>query len=235
MEHPLTTTQRLQIALDEFRPSRHKFFPMLKGASESLIRSPEFLDSLYVRYQAAMHATRVMVYFLPFLDEIEFRTRKCEIIAEDDNLPGGDTHHEQLRRTWTTLLGRKPSAADSYFGSLDVLAKALDQETGRFVEFVYREYPKTLGPWVMVEGLAHNWIEALCDSLTPHFPNIANTDYFVGNLTSGVELEHADVALVLFEQVIARNPQIVEASVEAAIETGSQLNRFWDGCCKLIQ
>lgn len=221
--------------LEKHCPKKHRLFKLIENAKLDSERFGRVFDELYTRYQAAMHATRVMVYFLPHLDTINLRIRKCAIIAEDDNLPEGDSHHTQLRRTWTKLLGREPKAKDSFFGSLDRLAENLDPGTARFVSHVHREYPKTLGPWIVIEGLAHNWIVALCKALSRHFPDIQRTEYFVGNLTSGVELEHATASLDLFFEVLRLNPQIETESIEAVESTAAELDRFWEGCCQLFE
>src|SRR5437879_5601102 len=102
---------RCTIALlcKKHKPSNHPFFARLANQETEELWSSGFWDELYKRYQAAMHATRTMGYFLPHLDTIALRVRKLHILAEDDGLPKGDTHHYQLRRTWTAMLGRPPA------------------------------------------------------------------------------------------------------------------------------
>jgi hypothetical protein len=53
---------------------------------------PTLLGEIYLVYQAAMHATRAAVYYLPHLDSPALRKRKLRIFVDDDCLPGGDTH-----------------------------------------------------------------------------------------------------------------------------------------------
>jgi hypothetical protein len=193
------------------------------------MQSPEILDELYKRYQAAMHATRVMLYFLPNLDSVELRARKLRIIADDDGIPGGDSHHCQLRRTWEYVLGRKPLLEDDTFGELDDLIPLLDSATANFVLKAKMLYPKSLGPWLLVEGLAHDWIGALLNGLRVHFPGVDNTPYFVENYASHLEIRHAEESIDLASAVLLRKPQLIEETLNGAREMGEALNLLWEG------
>jgi hypothetical protein len=52
----------------KYLPSKHPFFLTLALSPPAKLRSPDLLGQIYLRYQAACHATRVMVYFVPYLD-----------------------------------------------------------------------------------------------------------------------------------------------------------------------
>jgi hypothetical protein len=65
---------------EQHRPSRMPFF-----------RNLATLDHAAAGDQAAMHATRAAVYYLPHLDSPALRKRKLQIFIDDDGLPGGDT------------------------------------------------------------------------------------------------------------------------------------------------
>ena len=54
------------------------------------------LNEIYLRYQAAMHITRAMVWYAPHLDSPILRQRKIAIIADDDALNGKASHHQQV-------------------------------------------------------------------------------------------------------------------------------------------
>ena len=212
--------------------SRLPFFSRL--ATSALAKTPDFLNAFYIRYQAAMHATRVMVYRLPNVESVELRKRVCAVIAEDDNLPMGDSHHAQLADTWRSLLGGELRVDDSYFGELELLASQLDSATSEFIRFSIRAYPLTLGPWVVVEGLAHDWIAALCESLSVHFPSVRYSRYFVANFASGVELGHSAESLDVLTQVLAKRPQDRPETMRAVQETIERLHGFWRGCEELL-
>ncbi len=60
-------------------PSSHTFFENFSSAPFNVVSDPDFLGDIYFYYQAAMHTTRVMVYFLPNLNYPNFRKRKLKI------------------------------------------------------------------------------------------------------------------------------------------------------------
>jgi hypothetical protein len=234
MSLPLTFTEVVAAVLDEFQPARFPFFAKLAHAESTIVTAPAFLDELYKRYQAAMHSTRVMIYHVPFMDEIDLRVRKCAIIADDDCHGMADSHHSQLRRTWTYMLGRAPSTPDCFFGELTSLAAALDPGTAQFVLYVESSYRKSLGPCCVVEGLAHGWIGALADALCHHFPGVRETPYFVENLASNVELRHAAEAIDLVSMVIERRPSIETETIAEVRLAAMELRRFWEHCGELL-
>src|SRR5579862_4007815 len=82
------------------RPSRKPFFRRLAHLPAAIAGDPAMLGQIYLVYQAAMHATRAAVYFLPYLDSPALRRRKLQIYIDDDGLPDGDTHHYQLARVF---------------------------------------------------------------------------------------------------------------------------------------
>ena len=221
--------ERIASLRNEHLPSRHPFFAELANCPTERLLSPGILDELYRRYQAAMHASRSMGYFLPHLDVVSLRVRKLHILAEDDGIEGGDTHHYQLRRTWTTLLGRPPVYEDHEFGDLDSLKIAVDSSTASFISLVQEHYPRSLGPWVMVEGLAHNWIGALLNGLTPHFPRVGETAYFTENYFNGIELNHAKEAMEMTLLVLDRRPALLEETLAGAERMAEGLDALWSG------
>lgn len=220
--------------LECHRPSKHPFFARLTAASSILVRSAEFLDELYKRYQGAMHATRVMVYFLPHLDSIDLRVRKIKVLMDDDAGKDGDTHHYQLRRTWTVMLGRPPKATDEEFAELHDLVRVVDPDTAQFVLRAKVLYPSSLGSWLMVEGLAHDWIGALLGSLLPHFPGINETDYFRENYSNCLEIQHASESLESVCLVLGRRPNLVQETISGAKEMGQALDALWSGFDRLL-
>src|ERR1700744_1468118 len=58
------------------RPSDRPFFQRLGSLPPSVARDPKLLGELYLVYQAAMHATRAAVYYMPHLDNPAMRKRK---------------------------------------------------------------------------------------------------------------------------------------------------------------
>src|SRR5438552_13676265 len=89
--------------LDKHRPSRMPFFRRLAQLPSTIASDPQFLGEIHLIYQAAMHATRAAVYYLPHLDSPALRQRKLRIFNDDDGLPDGDTHHYQLSRAFRNI------------------------------------------------------------------------------------------------------------------------------------
>jgi len=101
--------------LNQHRPSRMPFFRRLAELPYTVASDPQFLGEIHLVYQAAMHATRAAVYYLPHLDSPSLRQRKLQIYIDDDGLAGGDTHHYQLSRAFRNI-GAKILLEDEEFG-----------------------------------------------------------------------------------------------------------------------
>ena len=118
---------------------------------------------------------------------------------------------------------------DDAFGDLNELKGHLDPATAAFVSLVQDVYPRSLGPWVMVEGLAHDWIGALLAGLTPHFASIGDTDYFTQNFSNCLEEKHAQEALDVTSSVLIRRPELLEGTLEGARKMSEGLDALWSG------
>ena len=93
----------IRLLAEQHRPSRMPFFRNLAALDRAAASDPSFLGQIHLVYQAAMHATRAAVYYLPHLDSPALRKRKLQIFVDDDGLPGGDTHHYQLTRAFRNI------------------------------------------------------------------------------------------------------------------------------------
>lgn len=215
-------------------PSQHSFFSSLAHAPRSFVMDPRFLNELYRRYQAAMHSTRVMAYFLPHLNTVALRAEKVAFLIDADALPRGDSSHLQLRRSWTSMLGRDPLATDAEFGDLDSLSRSLDRSTQTFVSGVQALYPKSLGAWLIVESLRADWTGALMKSLQCHFPGIDNSDYFLAHCAANDESRPAACARQLTSAVLERRPELVGETVYGAEMMSHALDALWDGFLTLL-
>src|SRR5712671_4229938 len=131
--------------LDKHRPSRMPFFRRLAQLPTPIASDPQFLGEIHLIYQAAMHATRAAVYYLPHLDSPALRQRKLQIFNDDDGLPGGDTHHYQLSRAFRNI-GASLLLDDEEFGAPEELCHHLDAETAHFVRLAQKLYSRSLGP-----------------------------------------------------------------------------------------
>src|ERR1700693_1388255 len=145
-EFPRTVIDMVEL----HRPSRMPFFQRVRGLPLAIAGDPEFLGDVHLVYQAAMHATRAAVYYLPHLDSPALRKRKLQIFIDDDGLPDGDTHHYQLTRAFLEI-GAKCLLDEGEFGEPGELCHYLEAETAHFVRLAPRLYARSLGPWCAVE------------------------------------------------------------------------------------
>src|SRR5689334_2452106 len=167
----------ISLLAEQHRPSRMPFFRKLAALDHAAASDPSFLGQIHLIYQAAMHATRAAVYYLPHLDSPAMRKRKLQILVDDDGLPGGDTHHYQLTRAFRNI-GAQSALGDEEFGDPEKLSRHVNAETLRFVRLARKLYARSLGPWCAVEIMSVDWMQALGGALSVHFPRFIEEPYF---------------------------------------------------------
>jgi hypothetical protein len=187
---------------------------------------PALLGQIHLIYQSAMHATRAAVYYLPHLDSPALRKRKLQILIDDDGLPAGDTHHYQLTRAFVNI-GAKALLADEKFGDPEELCDHLDAETVRFVRLARELYGRSLGPWCAVEILSVDWMRALAESISVHFPEFINEPYFRECFSQRVEERHADESLAVTQIVLNERPELLPETLRDARMMAEALDGVW--------
>src|SRR6266568_9661997 len=220
--------------LDKHRPSRMPFFRRLAQLPSTIASDPQFLGEIHLIYQAAMHATRAAVYYLPHLDSPALRQRKLRIFNDDDGLPDGDTHHYQLSRAFRNA-GAKLLLDDEEFGAPEELCRHLDAETAHFVRLAEKLYSRSLGPWCAVEVMSVDWMRGLADGLSVHFPEIAHEPYFEDCFAQRVEERHADEALEVTQMVIAQRPELLSETLRDAKMMAEALDGVWNNLDRVVQ
>ena len=156
-----------------------------------------------------MHATRAAVYYLPHLDRPALRKRKLRIFIDDDGLADGDTHHYQLTRAFRSI-GAACLLDDEEFGELGELCHYLEAETADFVLLAPKLYSRSLGAWCAVETLSADWMRALADALSVHFPHFRHEPYFEECFSQQIEERHAAEALEVTQIVLRARPELVD-------------------------
>jgi hypothetical protein len=208
------------------RPSDRAFFQRLGSLPASVARDPKLLGGLYLVYQAAMHATRAAVYYMPHLDNPAMRKRKLQIFIDDDGLPGGDTHHYQLTRAFQNI-GADCPIGDEDFGDADELVAHLDDATAKFVHLAKTLYARSLGPWCIVETMSDDWMRALADGLSKHFPAIVKEPYFADCFSQGVEERHAEEAIAVTQMILEKRPDLLGQTIADAKAMADALDGVW--------
>jgi hypothetical protein len=216
----------IQGFLKEHRPSRMPFFRHLANLPFPVVSDPTLLGQIHLIYQSAMHATRAAVYYLPHLNSPALRIRKLRILIDDDGLPKGDTHHYQLTRAFLNI-GAKPVLADEEFGDLEELCGRLDAETAHFVRLAQELYARSLGPWCAVEVLSVDWMRALAEAISVHFPEFINEPYFRECFSHRVEERHADESLAVTQIVLKGRPELLPETLRDAKIMGEALDGVW--------
>ena len=208
------------------RPSNTPFFSNLSALSPQVASDPKMLGELFLVYQAAMHATRAAVYYMPHLDNPAMRKRKLQIFIDDDGLAGGDTHHYQLTRAFQNI-GALCPIDDEAFGGPDELVSHLDPRTAEFVRLAKTLYSRSLGPWCIVETMSDDWMRALAQSLSVHFPAIVTEPYFADCFSQGVEERHAAEAIAVTQTVLTRRPELIAETIADAKTMADALDGIW--------
>jgi hypothetical protein len=226
--------QAIEALTAEHRPSRMPFFARLAAAPSEVGRSPALLGRVHLIYQAAMHATRAAVYYLPHLDSPALRKRKLRIFIDDDGLPGGDTHHYQLTRAFRNI-GADCLLGDEEFGGPTELGAHLDGETANFVRLAAQLYAHSLGPWCVVEVMSDDWMRALADALSRHFPRIVEEPYFAECFSQGVEERHAEESLEVTEMVLRRRPELLPDALRDAKTMAVALDGVWTHLDRIVR
>jgi hypothetical protein len=219
---------------EQHRPSRMPFFQNLATLDHPIASNPGFLGQIHLIYQSAMHATRAAVYYLPHLDSPALRKRKLQIFVDDDGLPGGDTHHYQLTRAFRNI-GAQCVLDDEEFGDPEELRHHLDGETAQFVRLAQILYSKSLGPWCVVEAMSVDWMRALADAFSVHFPCFVREPYFEECFSDMVEERHAIESLSATQMVLQARPALLSETLSNARLMAEALDGVWTHLDRIVQ
>jgi hypothetical protein len=217
---------RIRAIAAEHLPSRMPFFRNLSELPKSAARSADLLGQVYLVYQAAMHATRAAVYFMPHLNSPALRRRKLQIYIDDDGLPKGDTHHYQLTRAFHNIGAALP-IGDEDFGDTEELCRRLDPTTGHFIRLTKALYSRSLGAWCAVEVMSDDWMRALANALAVNHPQIHEEPYFAECFAGHVEERHADESLEVTGMVLRERPYLIEDTLRDAKTIAEALDGIW--------
>ncbi len=218
----------------QHRPSRMPFFRNLAALDYTVASNPRLLGQIHLIYQSAMHATRAAVYYLPHLDNPALRKRKLQIFVDDDGLPGGDTHHYQLTRAFRNI-GAECLLDDEAFGDPEELSHHLDGETANFVRLAQPLYSQSLGPWCAVEVMSVDWMRALADAVSVHFPQFMHEPYFAECFSEMVEERHAEESLAVTQSVLEARPALLAETIENAEIMAEALDGVWTHLNRIVQ
>jgi pyrroloquinoline quinone (PQQ) biosynthesis protein C len=210
------------------------FFQHLADLPSALASDSVLLGKIHLIYQSAMHATRAAVYHLPYLDSPALRRIKLQIFNDDDGLPGGDTHHYQLTRAFLNI-GATLVLGDEQFGDYDDLLRHLDAETAYFVRLARKLYGRSLGAWCAIELMSVDWMRALAEALSRHFPQFKHETYFEECFSQMVEERHATVAVETTQMILKERPQLLVKTLQDAKTMAEALDGVWRHLDRIVQ
>ena len=220
--------------LVDHRPSRMPFFNRVAGLPRAVASDPELLGQIHLVYQSAMHATRAAVYHLPHLDTPALRKRKLRIFIDDDGLADGDMHHYQLTRAFLSI-GAKCLLGDEEFGEPGELCHFVDAEIAHFVRLTPKLYARSLGAWCAIEMLSVDWMRALAEAISVHFPHFRHEPYFEDCFALQVEERHAAEALDITQTVLRVRPELLHETLHDATVMAAALDGVWTHLDRIVQ
>ena len=220
--------------LVDHRPSRMPFFNRVAGLPRAVASDPELLCRIHLVYQSAMHATRAAVYHLPHLDTPALRKRKLRIFIDDDGLADGDMHHYQLTRAFLSI-GAKCLLGDEEFGEPGELCHFVDAEIAHFVRLRPKLYARSLGAWCAIEMLSVDWMRALAEAISVHFPHFKHEPYFEDCFAQQVEERHAAEAIDITQTVLRVRPELLHETLHDATVMAAALDGVWTHLDRIVQ
>ena len=96
-------------------------------------------------------------------------------------------------------------------------------------------YSASLGPWCAVEVMSVDWMRALADALSVHYPQFVHEPYFVECFSDMVEERHAEESLSVTQSVLRTQPQLLGETLENARLMAEALDGVWTQLDRVVQ
>jgi hypothetical protein len=131
-------------------------------------------------------------------------------------------------------IGADCPIGDEEFGDANELVGHLDDATAKFVKLAKTLYARSLGPWCIVETMSDDWMRALAEGLSRHFPTIVKEPYFADCFSQGVEERHAEEAIAVTQMVLQKRPGLFGQTVDDAKAMADALDGVWIAMDEII-
>jgi hypothetical protein len=115
------------------------------------------------------------------------------------------------------------------------LCRRLDDEAAQFVRLAETLYARSLGPWCAIEVMSVDWMRALADALSIHFPQVADEPYFAECFSEMVEERHAEESLSVTQMVLSARPTLLSATIADAKAMAKALDGVWTHLDRIVQ
>jgi pyrroloquinoline quinone (PQQ) biosynthesis protein C len=96
-------------------------------------------------------------------------------------------------------------------------------------------YSRSLGAWCAVETLSADWMRALADALSVHFPHFRHEPYFEECFSQKVEERHAAEALEVTQTVLRVRPELLDETLRDARIIAEALDGVWTQLDRIVQ
>jgi hypothetical protein len=181
------------------RPSRMPFFKRLAGLPNEVARDPALLGDIHLVYQSAMHAIGAPHRSALLLQSTRaFRNMGAKLVLDGEELADPE---ESYRR--------------------------LDPRTAQSVRAMQTLYLRSLGARCVVEIMSEDWVRALADALSVHFPQIADEPYFAECFDDDFAARHAEEAIAMTQRQLSARPELVLATLRDARLMAGALDGVW--------
>src|SRR5213079_901565 len=90
-------------------------------------------------------------------------------------------------------------------------------------------------PWCAIETLSADWMQALAQALSVHFPQFKEEPYFADCFSQMVEEHHAAEAIEMTQIVLARRPELFAETMRDARTMAEALDGVWTQLDRIIR
>jgi hypothetical protein len=96
-------------------------------------------------------------------------------------------------------------------------------------------YSRSLGPWCAIEIMSVDWMRALAEALSVHFPQFKHQPYFADCFAQEVEERHATEAVEVTQLVLRARPELLRATLRDAKIIARALDGVWTHLDRIVR
>jgi hypothetical protein len=83
--------------------------------------------------------------------------------------------------------------------------------------------------------MSDDWIRALADALSVHFPQLTDEPYFAECFSEKVEERHAEESLAVTQMVLKARPELLSATLTDAEVMAEALDGVWTHLDRIVK
>jgi hypothetical protein len=87
----------------------------------------------------------------------------------------------------------------------------------------------------VIETLSIDWMRALAEALSVHFPEFGQQPYFAECFTNAVEERHAAEALAVTQSILDTRPELIEPTLRDAATIARALDGVWRHLDRIVR